>query len=335
LEPPHGDDVEPAWPDDGDPAGGETGVGDAETAASDDGSTAADERASGRQDGAAWDRPDDSEEPDGRESGRPGREDDGTGAGAGDAATDDEGADDHARGVESDGRPADDHARTVAPGEQRTLDGAAVSDERSFDSLPPLRVLGQYDDTYVVAAAPDGLVLVDQHAADERVQYERLRERFEGEVAAQSLAEPVAVALTAGEAELVEDYRAALADLGFEVARTGERSLAVSAVPAVLAETLDADLVGDVLSAALSADGGDRPVAARADDLLADLACRPAVTGNTSLTEGSVVDLLAALDDCENPYACPHGRPVVVSLDDEEIAARFERDYPGHGARRD
>jgi DNA mismatch repair protein MutL len=81
-------------------------------------------------------------------------------------------------------------------------------------------------------------------------------------------------------------------------------------------------------------DGGRATVDAVADELLADLACYPSVTGNTSLTEGSVVDLLSALDDCENPYACPHGRPVLIELDGEEIADRFERDYPGHGGRR-
>jgi DNA mismatch repair protein MutL len=59
------------------------------------------------------------------------------------------------------------------------------------------------------------------------------------------------------------------------------------------------------------------------------------VTGNTSLTDGSVVDLLEALDDCENPYACPHGRPVVIEISRDEIDDRFERDYPGHGGRRE
>ena len=74
---------------------------------------------------------------------------------------------------------------------------------------------------------------------------------------------------------------------------------------------------------------------ARADDLLADLACYPSVTGNTSLSEGSVLDLLSALDDCENPYACPHGRPVLIHVDDDELDERFERDYPGHTGRRE
>jgi DNA mismatch repair protein MutL len=55
------------------------------------------------------------------------------------------------------------------------------------------------------------------------------------------------------------------------------------------------------------------------------------VTANTSLTDGSIVSLLEALADCDNPYACPHGRPVLIEIDTDEIADRFERDYPGHG----
>jgi DNA mismatch repair protein MutL len=64
------------------------------------------------------------------------------------------------------------------------------------------------------------------------------------------------------------------------------------------------------------------------------MACYPSVTANTSLTEGSVLELLRALDDCENPYACPHGRPTVIEVSTGEIEDRFERDYPGHGGRR-
>jgi DNA mismatch repair protein MutL len=87
-----------------------------------------------------------------------------------------------------------------------------------------------------------------------------------------------------------------------------------------------------VLGAFVAGEGtAAETVEAAADELLADLACYPSVTGNTSLTEGSVRELLTTLDDCENPWACPHGRPVVVEFDDDEIEARFERDYPGHG----
>jgi DNA mismatch repair protein MutL len=179
--------------------------------------------------------------------------------------------------------------------------------------------------------------LIDQHAADERVNYERLRNELDGDVATQALAEPVDIELTAREAALFAEYRDALSDLGFRTGPVDDRTVEVRSVPAVFAAALSPDLLRDVLSSFVTAgdgDGGASTVASVADELLADLACYPSVTGNTSLTEGSVVALLDALDDCANPYACPHGRPVVVSFDTAEIESRFERDYPGHGRRR-
>jgi DNA mismatch repair protein MutL len=240
------------------------------------------------------------------------------------ASNDDQG---RRRSSSSDRRkftPSHDQARLGDP------DGDP--DARQFDSLPAMRILGQFRDTYVVAETADGLVLVDQHAADERINYERLREAFDGETTTQTLAEPVDLELTAREAELFESHDDALARLGFQVERASDRMVRVRSVPALIAETAGPDIVRDVLGEFV---GGDAAAAdtvdAAVDELLADLACYPSITGNTPLTEGSVVDLLDTLDDCENPYACPHGRPVVVELDDEELENRFERDYPGHG----
>jgi len=221
----------------------------------------------------------------------------------------------------------------VEPTDQRTLDGETAAPDQAFDRLPALRVLGQFDDTYVVAETPDGLVLVDQHAADERINYERLRAEMGGETPTQALAEPVELELTAREAELFATYRDALAELGFHADRIDDRAVEVRTVPTVFDAALDPSLLRDALTGFAQGTDGET-VDAAADALLADLACYPSITGNTSLTEGSVVDLLDALDDCENPFACPHGRPVVVAFDREEIVDRFERDYPGHGGRR-
>ena len=222
---------------------------------------------------------------------------------------------------------------------QSTLTSGAAGDEGALDvdldRLPPMRVLGQVHDTYLVAETPDGLVLVDQHAADERVNYERLRERFAGDVTTQTLVEPVEVSVTPREAELFEGYGEALARLGFRasVDGGGER-IAVRTVPAVLAGSDAPELVRDLLADFVGGDP-EGTVESAVDALLGDMACYPAIKGNESLAEGSVVALLSALDGCENPYACPHGRPVLVELGTEELEARFERDYPGHGGRRD
>ncbi|WP_158055262.1 DNA mismatch repair endonuclease MutL [Halorussus halophilus] len=222
-----------------------------------------------------------------------------------------------------------------APTDATTLSGE-TTDDPEFETLPRMQILGQLHDTYVVAETPEGLVLVDQHAADERVNYERLCEAFADDTTTQMLAEPVELELTAGEAAVFEEYRDALETLGFRGEKTDDRTVAVRTVPTVLDATLDPELLRDALGEFVSTDAGDRgeTVEAVADDLLADLACYPSITGNTSLREGSVVELLAALDDCENPYACPHGRPVIIEFSESEIEDRFERDYPGHAGRR-
>ncbi|WP_252698175.1 DNA mismatch repair endonuclease MutL [Natronosalvus vescus] len=229
-----------------------------------------------------------------------------------------------------------DHQPSItAPTEQRTLEGDTTTSERAgrYDSLPPLRVLGQLKETYIVCESPDGLVLIDQHAADERVNYERLQNAFADDPTAQALAAPVELELTAVEAEAFESYREALEHLGFYADRVDDRRVAVTTVPAVLEKTLEPAQLRDVLASFLEGDvdAGAETVDALADEFLGDLACYPSITGNTSLTEGSVVDLLSALDDCENPYACPHGRPVIVRFEYGELEDRFERDYPGHG----
>jgi DNA mismatch repair protein MutL len=275
-----------------------------------------------------------------------------SGDGGGDGAERPRDDEDTAGGGAADAGAADgappDRNRTWGTPSQATLGGGTTDERTERDRLPPMRVLGQYDDTYVVCETDDGLVLVDQHAADERVNYERLRDAVGDGAPAQTLASPVELELTARESELFETFREALREVGFRAERVAaaedadgaeggppSHAVAVTAVPAVFDATLDPNLLRDVLAAfADEVTDGDRPVSEVADALLADLACYPSVTGNTSLTEGSVTDLLDALDACENPYACPHGRPVLVEFGREEIEERFERDYPGHGGRR-
>lgn len=219
------------------------------------------------------------------------------------------------------------------PTTQRTLTGETTTAERQYDTLPTLRVLGQLYETYLLAAADDGLVLIDQHAADERVNYERLQAALGESPATQTLAEPVSLELTAREAALFESVVDHLDAIGFRAERVSDREVAVTGVPAIFETTLEPEFLRDALLGVVESADGEATVEAAIDDLLADFACHPSVTGNTSLTEGSVVELLSALDDCENPYACPHGRPVLIEITREEITDRFERDYPGHGRR--
>ena len=260
-------------------------------------------------------------------------------AGASTEETDQVDADDSV-GSESPSETARRNRASRRPGEFEKFRGPAEQSgltdsgpETAFETLPPLRVLGQIDDTYVVAESPDGLVLIDQHAADERVNYERLTAELEGQRDVQQLVEPVTIDVTPQEASVFEAARSDLGEMGFEATRSGE-TVVVEAVPAVFSETLSPELVKDVLADFLAEDPNSDVVASAADALLADMACYPSITGGTSLRDGDVVELLRELDDCENPYACPHGRPVIIELSTAELEERFERDYPGHATRR-
>ncbi len=217
---------------------------------------------------------------------------------------------------------------------QQDLTGEAVSLSPSVGSIPSLDILGQVDESYIVADSGDGIVLIDQHAADERVHYESLKEQFNSSVTTQELANPVSLSLTTQELARFDEWKSVLESLGFHATRTDSENICVSAVPAVLSATINPTQLRTVLADFIQTGEASGAVDIVADDLLADLACYPALTGNTRLTEGSVVGLLEALDDCENPYACPHGRPVVIQVNLSEIEERFERDYPGHDRHR-
>lgn len=224
---------------------------------------------------------------------------------------------------------------TITATTQQSLTAAETAPTPTGERLPDMRVLGQLHGTYIVAAAETGLVLIDQHAADERIQYEQLKATFNDDTQIQQLAEPVTIDLTPEERATIDSQLDRLAELGFHAA-LDDRQLTVRTVPAVLSESLSADRIHDVFAALTDEErAGDHTIRTLAATELADLACRPAVTANTELTEGQISRLLTDLDACDNPYACPHGRPTVIELGTDELAERFERDYPGHGDRRE
>lgn len=227
--------------------------------------------------------------------------------------------------------PPDNSDRSVSkqPTTQQTLTGEAPSTDK-LDQIPSMSVLGQIHDTYIIAETDQGLLLIDQHAADERIHYERLTEAYEGETAIQTLADPVELSLTPSEAAVFDSITPALRQLGFHTQQDGE-TVSVTSVPTVFGETLRPQLIHELFDDILD-DSVDeeQTVASQAEALLADLACAPAITGNRSLTDGSIHRLLEQLDTCSNPYECPHGRPTIIEIDRAELEERFERDYPGH-----
>jgi DNA mismatch repair protein MutL len=194
-----------------------------------------------------------------------------------------------------------------------------------------LRLLGQYRESYLVAEGGDGLVLVDQHVAHERVRFERIRDRLEGQgLASQALLAPVTFEASPEEADALGRADEALRAAGFAVSELAGRLFVVSAAPSDCAPekvvTVLRDLLGRLLDADATGAGRAGGAAARAKDALAaSLACRGAITVNRRLAPEEAARLLADLSACRDPWTCPHGRPILLTLAHAEVLKRFGR----------
>jgi DNA mismatch repair protein MutL len=196
-----------------------------------------------------------------------------------------------------------------------------------------LRLLGQFLATYLVLETKDRLLLVDQHAAHERVLYERLRAdwRGGGRIESQGLLAPLPVPLEPAPLRALADAAEALHRLGFDLEPFGEDTMAVRGVPGLLAErdpaALVRDLADELAAAGAAADAlraGARSLEA-ADRLFANLACRCARRKGEVLEPREQQALLDALDAIPWAPTCPHGRPLAVPFELAEIERRFGR----------
>ena len=188
----------------------------------------------------------------------------------------------------------------------------------------PERILGIYDDTYLLAAGPDGLLLIDQHAAHERVMFERLLDSWRGQedgAPSQGLLIPETLELPRGLLMLLERNLAFFRELGFDFTPAGGFSVIVNALPAGLRSSRPlGELVSDMLSGLLDENytPGDLAAVARA-------ACHAAVKAHDELTVEGAEELLRSLRRCRQGTLCPHGRPTMITLTRREIEKRFGR----------
>ena len=206
-------------------------------------------------------------------------------------------------------------------------DRAAAGQECMSDTEPPPLgyALAQLQGVYILAQAADGLVIVDMHAAHERIGYERLKRSWEqGRVRGQPLLVPVVVRVAPGEAELTEANRELFQRLGVGVDRMGEASLAVREIPALLqgadAERLLRDLLSD-----FAVHGHGERIRAEMDAVLATMACHGSVRANRQLGLEEMNALLREIEHTERADQCNHGRPTWIKLSGPELDRLFLR----------
>ena len=220
--------------------------------------------------------------------------------------------------LQTDSKRAETPAETPAPEPVARRDAPA---EPEADDLP-VRIIGVAFKTYIIAEAGDTLLLIDQHAAHERLQYERLMARCSAGTASQQLLTPLIFHLTGREMALIEDNMELLNDAGYSVEPFGDSDIQVRAVPFVMGKAEIRPLFLDMLGSL----GGlkNATVDARRAEIM-QMACKSAVKAGDALSDSEIRALIRGMMKTGAPPTCPHGRPVVKTLSQRDLEKMFKR----------
>lgn len=231
----------------------------------------------------------------------------------------------------------------LGAGQSRLFPSAGLSDEAPLSSsrptsdiehsassiqpsplMPLLRVVGQLGATYIVAEGPDGLYLIDQHAAHERILYEQmLAEHAANRLAVQPLLEPLVLDLNPAQAAIVAEELEILNDLGVAVEPFGGSSYLVRSLPALLSQENPLSALVEIVDGL--SQQNDLVETTREARLVTLICKRAAVKGNTPMSLPEMQELVRRLEACRSPRTCPHGRPTMIYMSSADLARQFGR----------
>ncbi len=197
------------------------------------------------------------------------------------------------------------------------------TEKRSF--FKNYKIIGQVFNTYWIVEQGSSVFMIDQHAAHERVLYEKLINELKSEkTVSQRLIQSVAVNLSLNEINTVEENLSLLESFGFELDRFGENTYAVRAVPFIFEGPIKPDFFIDMVDM-LADDKLIGSIYETKLDLIASMSCKAAVKGNNSLSFAQAKELIEKMLKLENPFSCPHGRPTVIEISKYDIEKNFKR----------
>ena len=186
-------------------------------------------------------------------------------------------------------------------------------------------LVGQVFDTYWIVQFGDKMFIIDQHAAHEKVLYERTLAKYrERKAISQSINPPIILTLSMSEEAMLKQYMDIFTDFGYEIEHFGGKEYCVRAVPYDLYSISKEDLLMEILDN-LSEETGGKITPQLITEKIASMSCKAAVKGNNRLSEAEVNKLIDELLTLENPYNCPHGRPTIISMSKYELEKKFKR----------
>jgi len=188
--------------------------------------------------------------------------------------------------------------------------------------LPVLRVLGQLANTYIIAEGPNGLYLIDQHAAHERILYDRISAQWaQREVEVQGLLQPITIELSPREEETLRASKEFLAEFGFTIEPFGNRSYVIRAIPALMARANIIEIISALLDSLASKENPNP----WEEKIAQSLACHGSIRAGQQLSNEEMRELIKQLEQTKQPRACPHGRPTMMHLSSHQLEKEFGR----------
>jgi DNA mismatch repair protein MutL len=188
-----------------------------------------------------------------------------------------------------------------------------------------IQPIGQISDTYIIAQSDDGMLIIDQHAAHERIMYERIKKRYSAStMATQTLLEPVALELSLKEQELLKNNLKMLRELSFTIDELGQNSYYVKSIPIILGRMQEPELIHDIINDLISITKEKESDIIK-DKMIQVMACKSAIKAGRPMNIPEIQQLLSELYTLNNPYTCAHGRPTIISMNEIQLKKLFKR----------
>lgn len=192
------------------------------------------------------------------------------------------------------------------------------------DKMPSLKILGIVHNCYIIAEDEEGFCVIDQHAAEERVNYELFHQQYDsGYIRSQQLVIPTHIELSPTDASTLRDNLSIIKKFGFEVEDFGTNSFLVRSTPVVMGRQMGKGIILDMVNE-LNANKVKKFEEIK-DKIIARMACRKSIKQGDKIEIGYIQKMLKKLYDCENPFTCPHGRPTMINITKSELERKFKR----------
>ncbi len=229
-------------------------------------------------------------------------------------------------------QPPDPYTPTIGQGIRQSLLKPETRDTtqeihalRKTSTLPEIEPIGQILDTYIIAQAGESLIIIDQHAAHERIMYEKIKHRYNAmSMSTQELLEPVELELTPKERGLLQNNLDIFKELNFVIDELGRNSYFVKGIPIILGRLQAPEILHDIINGLINVTKEKEPERIK-EEMIQIMACKAAIKAGKSLSLFEIRELLGELYSIENPYTCAHGRPTIISVTDNQLRKLFKR----------